>query len=355
MGRDPSQPQKEATINDKVAFLASAAAYPAESAEVGVVETHLSWVFLTEHFAYKLKKPIRVRNIDYRTIEARHRNCIREVCLNQRLAPAVYLGVVGLTVDQGGIFHLGGSGDTVDWLVKMRRLPADRTLERGIVAGTLRQEDIDAIAHRLSRFYRDAPRISVSAERYWESLKTQTAETCQQLQQPVYALDRDIVEEIGAALLGFLDQERDLFTERVQSGHIVEGHGDLRPEHIYLCDEPIIVDCLEFDRQLRILDPASELAFLSMECERLGAPDAGERLFYVYCNETSDDPPDSLIVFHKSMHAYIRARIAISHFDDRDVRQPEKWRKRTERYLGLARKYARSLHDDSPGSVFFPG
>lgn len=355
MGSDPSQPQKEVTINDKVAFLASAAAYPAESAKVEVVETHLSWVFLTEHYAYKLKKPIRVWNIDYRTIEARHRNCIREVCLNQRLAPAVYLSVVGLTVDEDGVFHLGGSGHTVDWLVKMRRLPGDRTLERRIVTGTLRQEDIDAIAHRLSRFYRDAPRLPVSTACYWESLKTQIAETRQQLQQPIYALDREVVEQIGATLLGFLDRARDLFAERVQSGHIVEGHGDLRPEHIYLCDEPIIVDCLEFDRKLRILDPASELAFLAMECERLGAPDAGERLFFVYCNETSDDPSQSLIAFHKGMHAYIRARIAISHLDDRDVRQPEKWRNRTERYLGLARNYIRGLHEDSSGSVPFPG
>lgn len=348
-------PQNDVTIEDKVAFLASAATYSANTTEVEVIETHLSWVFLTERYAYKLKKPIRVRNIDYRTIEARHRNCIREVRLNQRLAPAVYLGVVGLTVDENGVFHLGGSGHTVDWLIKMRRLPADRTLEQGIVAGTLRQEDIDAIAHRLSRFYLDAPRISVSARRYWESLKTQTAETRRQLQQPVYALHREIVEEIAATLLGFLDQSRDLFTERAQSGHIVEGHGDLRPEHIYLCDEPIIVDCLEFNRQLRILDPASELAFLAMECERLGAPHVSDRLFDVYRNETGDDPPESLIAFHKGMHAYVRARIAISHFDDREVRQPEKWRQRTERYLGLASAYARSLHEDGPGSVSFPG
>jgi len=350
-----STPQKSITTDDKVAFLASTAAYPAASAEVEVVETHLSWVFLTERYAYKLKKPIRVRNIDYRTIESRHRNCIREVQLNQRLAPAVYLGVVGLTIDQDGTFHLGGTGRTVDWLVKMRRLPADRTLEHGIVAGTLQQEDIDAIAHRLSRFYRDAPRIPVSTEHYWESLKTQTAEIHRQLLHPVYVLDAEAVEQISATLLGFLDRARDLFTARAQSGHIVEGHGDLRPEHIYLCDEPIIVDCLEFDPQLRILDPASELAFLAMECERLDAPHVGDRLFDVYRNETGDNPPHSLIVFHKGMHAYIRARIAISHFDDREVRQPEKWRKRTERYLCLARKYTRSLHSDSPGFMSFPG
>ena len=352
--RSESIPQKAVTTDDKVAFLASTAAYPAEPAEVEVVETHLSWVFLTERYAYKLKKPIRVRNIDYRTIESRHRNCNREVRLNQRLAPAVYLGTVGLTVDQDGVFHLGGSGRIVDWLVKMRRLPADRTLEHAIVAGRLRHEDIDAIAHRLSRFYRDAQQVPVEPEDYWDSLRTEAEETRQQLLQPVYDLDQEIIEDIAATLLAFLDRSPDLFIKRAQSDHIIEGHGDLRPEHIYLCDEMIIVDCLEFDRQLRILDPASELAFLAMECERLGAPDAGERLFYVYCNETGDDPPHSLVVFHKGMHAYIRARIAISHFDDRDVRQPEKWRNRTERYLGLARKYARSLHEGSPGSVSFP-
>lgn len=332
-----------ATIEEKVAFLASPAAYPGEATEVEVVETHMSWVFLTRQYAYKLKKPVRRGPIDYRTIDARRLNCQHEVCLNQRLAPAVYLGIVALTLDHEGVFRLGGSGPTVDWLVKMRRLPADRTLDHAIRANTLRLQDIDAVARRLSKFYRDAQPIPVSGEHYCRSHARQIMENRRHLLRPAYRLDGNSLKDLAATQLAFLKRKRELFVERTRSRRIVEGHGDLRPEHIYLCEEPIIVDCLEFDRGLRILDPASELAYLAMECDRLGAAFVDGRLFDVYGRETGDEPPRALITAYKCFHAYLRARIAISHFDDGEIRQPEKWRNRTDRYLELAGRYAADL------------
>jgi aminoglycoside phosphotransferase family enzyme len=303
----------------------------------------MSWVFLTRQHAYKLKKPVRRGPVDYRTIDARRLNCQREVCLNQRLAPAVYLGIVALTLEGKGVFLLGGSGRTVDWLVKMRRLPAERTLEHAIRADTLRPQHIDVVAHRLSKFYRDAQRISVTGERYCRSHEKQIAENRRRLLRPAYELPRNTLEDLAAAQLDFLTRKRDLFVERAQSHRIVEGHGDLRPEHIYLYDEPIIVDCLEFDRELRILDSVSELAYLAMECDRLGATYVDGRLFDIYSRETGDCPPRLLITAYKCFHAYLRARIAISHLDDGEIRQPAKWRKRTQRYLELAARYATDL------------
>lgn len=335
--------QRRITIEDKVAFLASRHAYADAGGVVHVKETHMSWVFLTHRHAYKLKKPVRYGPLDYASVAARRRNCAREVRLNRRLAPDVYLGKLALTLDDVGDLHLGGPGRTVDWLVKMRRLAANRTLEHAINGHMLRPNDIDAVATRLGAFYRETRRISVSPEGYCRALEAQVVESHRQLSRAVFALDRDAIDELAAAQMTLMERRRDLFAERARSGRIVEGHGDLRPEHIYLYETPIIVDCLEFDRRLRTVDPASELAFLAMECDRLGAAFVEVRLFKAYRRETQDDPSRQLISAYKFLHAYLRAKIAISHLDDVQIRQPLKWKRRTRQYLELAGQYADAL------------
>jgi aminoglycoside phosphotransferase family enzyme len=331
------------TIEDRVDFLGSAEAYPEGTKKVEVTETHMSWVFLTDTHAYKLKKPVKYGIVDYRSLAARRLNCRREVRLNRRLAPDVYLGTVALRLDAGGDLHLGGQGRAVDWLVKMRRLPARCTLDHAIRTHTLQPKDIDAVATRLSRFYLEAPQSAVDPRRYCRTLETQIAASGRQLTRPAFGLNGKAIRELADAQLDFLSRGQDLFAARARSGKIVEGHGDLRPEHIYLCDSPIIVDCLEFDRDLRTLDPASELAYLAMECERLGAGFVESRLFDTYRRQSQDDPPRLLIIAYKCFHAYLRAKIAISHLDDAAVRQPLKWKRRTEQYLGLAQKHVDAL------------
>ena len=102
----------------------------------GMIETHMSWVYLTDRHAYKLKKPVRYDYLDFSTLEARRQNCEDEIRLNRRLAPDVYLAAIPLTVDAEGGLRLDGTGAVVDWLVKMRRLPADQMMDRAITART---------------------------------------------------------------------------------------------------------------------------------------------------------------------------------------------------------------------------
>lgn len=339
MNETRQQPGPE--IEDKVAFLRRPDAYPERTRAVDVQETHMSWVFLTDAHAYKLKKPVRYGFLDYTSVAARRLNCEREVTLNRPLAPGVYLETVALTVDADGRLRIGGAGTVVDWLVKMRRLPADGTLEHAIAAGAVQQEDIVRVARRMSAFYRERAPEPVDPETYCVSFRAQIAEDCAALLSPDYGLDRDRIEAIADGQDGFLDRRGDLLVERARAKRIVECHGDLRPEHIYLGDPPLIVDCLEFYRGLRIADPAGELAFLAMECDRLGAPAVDGWLFAVYRAETGDDPPRRLIDFYKGRHACTRAVIAIRHLDDGPVADPRKWRDRTARYLALAETYAK--------------
>jgi aminoglycoside phosphotransferase family enzyme len=122
-------------ISTKVAFLRQSASYPGHPSGVDVIQTHMSWVFLTDRLVYKLKKPVRFEFLDFSTLERRHHDCQEEVRLNRRLAQGVYLGVTPLTVDAAGRLHLNGEGEAADWLVKMQRLPRERMLDHAIATG----------------------------------------------------------------------------------------------------------------------------------------------------------------------------------------------------------------------------
>jgi uncharacterized protein len=140
------------SLRDKVAFLSSPDAHSPRPDAVEAIETHMSWVFLTDRYAYKLKKPIRYDVLDFSSLALRRRSCMREIRLNRRLARDVYLDVVPLTLEPGDELRLGGSGSPADWLVKMRRLPAERTLDRLISRGTTGREEVEPAAALLAAF-----------------------------------------------------------------------------------------------------------------------------------------------------------------------------------------------------------
>src|SRR5690606_21991313 len=119
-----------------------------------------------------------------------------------------------------------------------------------------------------------------------------------------------------------------------------EAHGDLRPEHICLTPEPVFIDCLEFKREFRLLDPVDELSFLALECEHAGAAFVGDIVFDTYRHATQDHPPEELICFYKSYRASLRAKLAIWHLKDSPIQQRSKWTYRAKEYLQLAKQYS---------------
>jgi aminoglycoside phosphotransferase family enzyme len=296
----------------------------------------MSWVFLTDTQAWKLKKPVRYDFLDFSTLEARRRDCEEELRLNRRLAADVYYGAVPLTVDSLGDMCLAGAGETIDWLVKMRRLPADLMLDQAIANQAVSAADARKIGALLAGFYMRSLPIEMTASEYRKRLADDICANQRELENPTYALPTDLVESITRAQLEFLEQERELLDRRAQNGKIIEAHGDLRPEHICLEREPVIIDCLEFNQDFRILDTASELAFLALECERLGAPQVGDWILETYSDETGDRPPAQLLAFYKNYHACLRAKIAIWHLKDHGINDTAKWTGRARHYLNLA-------------------
>ena len=336
---DPAQPAVCETpaisLAAKVAHLSRADSYAEGTSAVTALETHMSWVFLTERHAYKLKKPVRYDFLDFSTLAARRQDCDLEVMLNRRLAGDVYLGVVALTMNQKGCLQLDGAGGAIEWLVKMRRLPDACRLDLAIANHSLPAEDLRRALIKLSTFYRDAPAVAVDAANYRRHYQDDIRAAMDDLLVPAIGNAQE-VKRLASLLMDFLHQHAVLFKER----RIIEAHGDLRPEHIFLLPEPVIIDCLEFNRAFRLLDPAEELSFFAMECELIGAPDIGATAFDVYQHITGDRPLPALIAFYKAFRALLRAKIAICHLKDAHVRLPVKWPRQAISYLRLAARYS---------------
>lgn len=322
--------EARARLDATVAALWRPDTYPGEETPVEALETHRAWVFLTETNAYKLKKPIRARLIDYSTIEARRRSCHVELELNRRLAAPVYLGAVPLAETERGP-RLAGDGPPIDWLVKMRRLPRDRMLDRRVEQGTVERGHLERLGAKLSAFYRGAEPVRWSGDEYRGRLTANLAAKRAALERPRYELDPAAIRAVVDGQSRWLAEHGPLLEPRAD--RVVDAHGDLRPEHICLQDEPMVIDCLEFNRSLRLLDPLSELSFLHLECRRLGAEETGDALIADYRRRTNDDAPTALIPFYESYHALVRATLAVWHLDDDAFAEADRWRAQAEDYL----------------------
>jgi aminoglycoside phosphotransferase family enzyme len=327
-------------IDEKVALLHKPGVYPGEVRQVEVIETHFSWVFLTERNVYKLKKPVRYHGLDLTTLAARRHNCEQEIRLNRRLAPDVYLGAVALTSTDHSGFELDGRGPVVDWLVVMRRLPAERMLDAAIRAGTVSADEVRKFSLLLAEFYRRAAPVTLDPDAYRQCFATAVQANHVELTAPAYGLPQPQIAALTRSQEHFLRAQGHLLARRARDGRIVDAHGDLRPEHICLTPDPVIIDCLEFDPELRRLDPTDELAYLALECERLGAPALGADVLRHYREATGDDCPDALIHFYTVFRACLRAKIAIWHLADCAPAERDHWSERARSYLDLAASHA---------------
>jgi aminoglycoside phosphotransferase family enzyme len=329
----------ERSLAEKVEFLKTAAHYPNHPARVLIRETHMSWVFLAGQYVFKLKKPVRNRLFDFSSLRAREFNCREEVRLNRRLSPDAYLGVTALTRLRNGELSFGPGGRVIEWLVKMRRLPAERMLDALLARHLVRAGLIDGLASLLASFYRRAERPALSSAAYMKRLLGEQRLNREILTRKGFRIDAKRAWHVLGALDETLDRCRPLLDERVRAGFILEGHGDLRPEHICFTEPLTIFDCLEFNRELRLVDPFDELAFLDVECALLGAEWFGPALTRKVEALLEDRPDAALLRLYRMFRAILRARLTLAHLLDRAPREPAKWEPLADRYIGLAERF----------------
>ncbi len=326
---------REAPLAAKVAFLKRPDAYGRPREPIDCRETHMSWVFSTAAEVYKLKKPIRLPYLDFSSLERRHAACRAELVLNRRLAPDVYKSLVPLTC-RGDRMAIGGLGDIVDWLVVMRRLDVDRTLESLLLGRRLTLRQLNPLIAVLAAFYRHAPRVAVSPGIHLERWRRSLAANRRILLDPRLGLPTLLVRRVDHRQRAFLRRHSGRLLDRVRHRLIVDGHGDLRPEHVWPEPPVRIIDCLEFNADLRAVDPLDELAFLRVECSRLGAARHGDYIVQRVAATLPGGLVPDLFAFYSSYRATLRARLAIAHLLEDTPRSPEKWPPLALAYLQAA-------------------
>ncbi len=317
--------------------------YPHPVRSVEVVQTHVSSVFLTGDYVYKLKKPVDFGFLDFTTPELRGRFCHKEVELNRRLAPSLYLGVEPICLADGQP-ALGGGGEVVDWVVVMHQLDQELLGPRVLAAGKLTVEKIDAVVDLLVPFYqRAATGPGVDEYGTMEVVKFNTDENFQQTAANVgTALSRTRYEDIMSFTNAFYRERKELFQRRIAQGRIRECHGDLHLGNIFFDDPPVIFDCIEFNERFRCSDVAVDLAFLVMDLDFRDRPGLAQRVVDRYVERSGDEELRGLMDFYACYRAYVRGKIACLTAADPALDEEGRAAQLTlaRRYFRLAHRYA---------------
>jgi uncharacterized protein len=295
--RAPARPLEEA--------LADPACYADATAPIRVVETHISWVFLTGRYAYKVKKPVKLPFLDFSTLRRRRHFCREELRLNRRLAPELYLAVVPI----GGSSAAPRVGErpAFEYAVKMREFDAAARLDRRLAANAVPRSAVAEFAARLAAFHAGLPRLAAPSpgaelaaalENFEELRVTLPARFAQPLDELRAWTQRD-----GHALRG-------VFPARARSGAYRECHGDLHLENLLWHAGAIVAfDCLEFDARLREIDVISEVAFLAMDFIAHGRTDLAYVFVNCYLEASGDYAGLDVLRFYSVYRALVRAKV----------------------------------------------
>jgi aminoglycoside phosphotransferase family enzyme/predicted kinase len=303
----------------------SEAVWPADELPVELIQTHISVLLLGKSRVIKIKKPVNFGFLDYSTLELRRLACEREVELNRRLCPEVYLGVRSIIEDEAGI-RFSGKRTALEYCVLMKRLPEERMLDRMVEDNRVREADIAGIATRLGKFHASARRgPEVDALGAIETVRYNWEENFEQA-QPYQ--DRTITtsdfEKIRDWVSSWLSDNEELLRRRVADGHVCDGHGDLRCESVCITNGIHIFDCIEFNERFRCEDVAAEVAFLAMDLEAYGRPDLGYRFYERYGEEAGDEEIFKLFSFYRCYRAFVRGKVLSFQLDEAEMSDAQK-------------------------------
>ena len=317
--------------------------YPHPVTQVEQRETHISKVFLTGQYVYKIKKAVNLEFLDYTSLSKRKFYCQQETILNRRLSHDIYMGVVAITLKDGGYF-LEGPGEVVEYAVKMRQLHEQCSLMRLLRHGKMSRETTEQLALKLAEFY-DQAHTGEGIDSYgaWETIWANCEENFRQTDRFAgNLLDERMFQVIRMATRSFLHRRKVLFEQRITAGKIRDCHGDLRSDHIYFTDGIQIIDCIEFNKRFRYADITSDLAFLVMDLDYEGFPKTARHLLDCYVRYADDADVFVLIDFYKCYRAFVRAKVNCLRLADNALGEWEKSRLRreTDRFLNLAYAYA---------------
>lgn len=278
------------------------------SLPVVVHETHASWVFVVGERAYKIKKPVALGFLDYSTLSRRHAACREEVRINQKLAPDIYLGVRAIVrTATGFVFAPEGTPNLVEYAVEMQSFDEADTMEGMIAAGALTPAHIKDVARRLASFHRSAPAVAGGGPSQVLQTWRANIQELGRLEHPGH-WHMDTMRRFGEA---FVNAHAKEIEQRARDGHVRDGHGDLRCEHVLVRPAVRVVDRIEFDPALRRTDVACDLAFLTMDLEAHGQRRVARELVSAYLHAGASPGSEVLRSFYAAHRALVRAKVTL--------------------------------------------
>jgi aminoglycoside phosphotransferase family enzyme/predicted kinase len=328
-------------IASLIAELSKPEIYPCHVERLELRQTHISVICLTDDVVYKIRKSVKFSFLDFSTLAQRRFDCEREVELNQRLAPDVYLGIVPI-VRRDGRVYVEGPGEVIDWAVKMNRLPDSATLEQRLQRGEVGPEMIGMLGRRLAAFHAAAASSAQIAEygRY-EAITHNVLENLEAVHGSGDAvIDAEQLARLTQLVRQRLESDRELIIRRMERRVPRDTHGDLRLDHVYFFpdrDPPAdlcVIDCIEFNDAFRYADPVADIAFLIMDLKYHGHPELARRLTDEYFVAAGDEEGRQLLPLYVSYRAAVRAKVATLELAETEIPEAER-KAASERARGL--------------------
>lgn len=325
-----------------IIFLESPESYPHRPDKITAIQTHISWVFIASPLVFKVKKPVNLGFLDFSTLEKRRYFCQREIELNRRLCPEIYLDAIPIYETKSG-FSFKSPGEIVEYAVKMKELPHGWFLNELLEKNLVGQNEINRVISKLHRFYQaETPTREIEQWGVPEKLKISTGENFAQVEPFVgKTISSAALEAIRHYTNRFYTANDNPFRERIEHCRILDCHGDLRLDHVHLTPETTtIFDCIEFNDRFRFIDIANDLAFLAMDFDFQGRSDLGNLFLRNAARELGDAEMPKMVNFYKCYRAFVRGKVESIQRTESETTDPKEYEKRAARYFRLALEYA---------------
>jgi aminoglycoside phosphotransferase family enzyme len=317
-------------------------AYDEEAGQIELVQTHISFVFLTSNFVYKVKKPVDLGFLDFTTLKKRRFFCEKELELNKRLCGDMYLEVV--PINKSNIIKIKGEGETVEYAVKMKRMPQEKMMNRLLEENKVDRKLVDKIAKIIAEFHSKADTNRRISE--FGSLTIIETNWNENFEQTREFVDKTIsiknFKLINERICDFMKRNASLFEKRLAEGRVRDCHGDIHSGNIFVTDRIYIFDAIEFNERFRYSDVASDIAFLAMDLDFQERTDLSSFFVKRYVKYSGDQELTKLLPFYKCYRAYVRGKVVSFKLKDPGVGGEEKSAAMEEAkaYFKLASTYA---------------
>jgi hypothetical protein len=320
-------------------------AYPENPGEIVMIQTHISFVFVTKSFVFKVKKAVNFGFLDFSTLERRRFFCEKELELNRRLCPDIYLEVV--PINKSTVVKIEGSGETVEYALKMKRLPQERIMTELLKENKVDNNTIDELAQIIAKFHSKAQtNREINEYGSLKIIETNWDENFAQIKKYInQTISQAEFEFIKTKIAKFMKKNKKLLENRIIRNKIRDCHGDMHSGNIFITDKICIFDAIEFNDRFRFSDVASDVAFLAMDLDFRKKHELSDYFIKKYTLFSKDQTLLTVLPFYKCYRAYVRGKVLSFRLDDPNVTTEEKRlaAKEAKNYFKLAFDYSKDF------------